>query len=888
MLPKDIRLFTWVDVEEVLLRAAEQDGGWLPQVIRADAYWDTLSLHIQRDTESEVIEWLKELFSPRFDEENGIILESVDECPRHCQVSIEVEESQMIGRHFLPTFSRPKVICEPGQKKADPLPFNDNEPPLVACHSFKGGVGRTLHALALARAIERDGGSVLLVDGDLEAPGISWLLERRLPDPPVSYSDFLALAQSSVDPQYSDAVELVARRLQNSQIGNIYVLPSFRNKNRWNTLEIRPEHLLNREHPFIIANLMVRLGQKLGVDAVIVDLRAGLTELSSGLILDPRAHRVFVTSASGQSIMGACEVFRLVSQYAPSYKDYHPEPSAIISLLPKELEDIPEVSGELKLRDAAEQLIIKDGEDDVEMNISFSPYQQNLLVMDPDWEKAFAQIDQSNLRDSVRSILDSLNIEKKKKVAASPGVNDLSTRREKLKILTDGLEYAESGEGEIFLKTAPLRHLAENHLADLPHAILIGAKGAGKTYTFLQLAKVKSWNTFVDDFSSKPYIGLPEVVFFPFLQPKNLQKKAKEILKEAEDQVSGERMNLSLLRDEINNNLYAEKPLTESEWRNLWLDLIAWRLGAPKEKGVGADFPKKLAQTKKSVVLLVDGLEDLFQNINTNQQQQTALRVLLQDVPEWLSQFPVKSLGILVFVRQDLVSYAIKQNLGQLLDLHKPYVLEWHETEALKLAASIAIQAESLDAPSEDLHAWDFDQLNRFLAGLWGLKLGTAKSREARSSRWILDVLSDLRQQLQARDLVRLLKESAARSLKDKSDAYNDRLLTPASIRGSIDECSKKKIAEVRDENPQLNGVFGKILGIPVDKKVLPFRPDDLGLEPEDVGILEKNGVVLLDGSGLLMPEIFRRGLGFSYSAPGRVKVRSLKRSAQRNARNSS
>jgi len=46
--------------------------------------------------------------------------------------------------------------------------------------------------------------------------------------------------------------------------------------------------------------------------------------------------------------------------------------------------------------------------------------------------------------------------------------------------------------------------------------------------------------------------------------------------------------------------------------------------------------------------------------------------------------------------------------------------------------------------------------------------------------------------------------------------------------------------------------------------------------------ILEDNGVVILEKDEYYMPEIFRLGLGFSLTAPGRAKVITLARRAER------
>src|SRR5690606_5764449 len=103
--------------------------------------------------------------------------------------------------------------------------------PIYAFHSFKGGVGRTTTALALAIEIARDSAdrpSVLLIDADMEAPGISYLLETRVPDYPISFADFLALANEGLADPGLDSVGIVADALSGLDFDGVTVLPAFR------------------------------------------------------------------------------------------------------------------------------------------------------------------------------------------------------------------------------------------------------------------------------------------------------------------------------------------------------------------------------------------------------------------------------------------------------------------------------------------------------------------------------------------------------------------------------------------------------------------------------------------------------------------------------------
>lgn len=62
-----------------------------------------------------------------------------------------------------------------GSPFSPPWPLNDNTPPIISFFSFKGGVGRTTALAAFATNLARARKRVLVVDFDLEAPGVGTL-----------------------------------------------------------------------------------------------------------------------------------------------------------------------------------------------------------------------------------------------------------------------------------------------------------------------------------------------------------------------------------------------------------------------------------------------------------------------------------------------------------------------------------------------------------------------------------------------------------------------------------------------------------------------------------------------------------------------------------------
>jgi hypothetical protein len=162
------------------------------------------------------------------------------------------------------------------------------------------------------------------------------------------------------------------------------------------------------------------------------------------------------------------------------------------------------------------------------------------------------------------------------------------------------------------------------------------------------------------------------------------------------------------------------------------------------------------------------------------------------------------------------------------------------------------------------------------LLPLWGKKLGSDKSRDARTAAWVLDALSDFNGQVQARDLVRFVYFAARDSIADTR--WQDRVLTPAAIRGSLRPCSEAKVKETRDENLVLSEIFSKIEKIPAAERKAPFGTGFGKLTPDDLTTLQLNGIILLDQDLYWVAEIYLHGLGFTSAAPGRRRVMSTRR----------
>lgn len=489
MLSSDIRLFTWIDIEAVI--QAKFENHECPEGIAwVRAYWDGLFIGVQPEKKDWVIDWLSDIFEPRFDKElPAIILESVPEKKRFLNVIFEETNEKPPLPKFKPTFQRPSLLCG-STAAASPLPMAPGLPPVVAFHSFKGGVGRTVSALSMAKAIagQRDSARVLFIDADLEAPGVTWLVQKRFPTPTVSFADFLALVHGDPSSDGNDSIDIVAERIKEMMIDQIYILPAFRTPAQFATLEIRPENLIQgAQNPFILTEAVATLGSRLGVDVVIADLRAGFSELSAGFLLDPRVFRVAVTTLSSQSIEGTCREMALIGKLAPSSNETEPVPALIFSQVPEDyLKNGLVAKHEERVLEAAKPFLeAGNGDEDLEMPRIVTPFSNTLQVLPNDWAEVMRRISQAGLVEEFKPLIEWLPLSPIAQEKSALEMGDVTKRRRLLEDFSNKLIFAETSSLKEFLSIPPLRNLASDFSTKIPVSVVVGAKGSGKTYTFL-------------------------------------------------------------------------------------------------------------------------------------------------------------------------------------------------------------------------------------------------------------------------------------------------------------------------------------------------------------------------------------------------------------------
>ena len=890
-------LYTWRDVEQVL-RAQRQ-----PPWIDASADLEVLMVTCAPGRRPEVMDRLVEIFDNKLSlSANGaaLELESTQQQPRQLQLLIEesADDESRRPRVIRPLWS--DAMLSPGP--LPPLP--PGSPAMAAFYSYKGGVGRTTTLLATLGALleHKPPQPVLVVDADLEAPGLTFDIPGSLER--FCLLDFFALVHDADD--WQAAIPLAAERLMRNREGlelpsgraSFYFLPSHRNDEQLFSHPLVFEQLVRaRGRAHVIVEAVAALGRAVGASIVLVDLRAGVTETSSPLLLDPRVRSILVTSCSAQAQEGTLRVLGRMQERAR----VETSPEVVLSMIPTTLPEVElaDLAGQLKaaIPPAADDLATAAALPNVH-EVRFA----EALLRYPSLNELLAElIPGTDLGQKAGPALAQLLTPR---VAAGEPVS-MEGLLDRVAREASKLEYAEANAELGLLATPALAALFHELPGRLPAAVVLGAKGAGKTFAWGQMVIARGWRSFFALVSSTtdgdagsrtggafgaagfgldglPVPPPPAALVFPLLGSRNMRPELKAKVQEAEQAVwDALDTTADAMSPTSDDELHAAlgRALQGNDALQFWTKHIAARLGLPAAAGASvAAIAAALAERNVAVCLAIDGLEDAFQpspHAPLSPEQGLLLRGLLQRFTMAVRELRAHHLGVVTFVRRDLAQSAIPQNFPQFEALHGKLALRWTPTEALRLVAWLLVRAGAnfLDAPR--IPAASYQELRQWLAVFWGEKMGPTHSKEALTDRWVIAALSDFQGRLQPRDVVRLVR-FAAEALPGRSQ------LTPGALRSALVRCSGEKIGELQRETPGLLPIFERFRQAPTDRRKVPFQASEFALDSEAISFLELHGVLIRANDGALyLPEIVRLGLDFTTEGRGRAKVLALYRAAQ-------
>jgi MinD-like ATPase involved in chromosome partitioning or flagellar assembly len=870
-----------------------------------DVYPDELIIYHNETADSEnsiqeSLNFLSVIFDDSFDSSN-----------KNINLQLNGNQLKVVFKKIIEPLAAPKplplfknsVYQEPGvvDKTLSLLKV-----PVIAFHSYKGGVGRTLSLIALLQQLSRNNDfKALVVDADIEAPGLT-LMAGNYGFPSgkrISYADVLSIIHDSErDALFDATLRNIAKLMINSTItipGNDvntdhFFFPAYRFEYQLLDNFIHPETIVSMsDRTFIIQEFLSKLGEVLNVNAIIIDLRAGLSELSAPFLFDPRVKRVFVTTTSRQSVEGTKFILENVStsSFSRNYQTGSVNEAAnmtvLLTMIPKDFDEGKKEKITIDLLEtiskgtAQNETDKKDEEEDKTLSdiVIDSGFSDNLIHLD-DLEQITRSLKGSSAAEAAgilsKRLIGVENSRKKKTWM----FKDLYRNQiiEKIHDLVSKEVTAEGTSGVQLMATGALDKLAKAYQDTIPQLVISGAKGSGKTYIYKQLLENKYWENFTAKILSKKESCNPIRIIFPVLATAN-RTAWPSLLKECVGNINS-KMNLKLDPSLLNENerllikINSGKELNPSEWFDTWNKIFLNSLSNNYSSLFELD--SSLASIGKQLVFILDGLEDIFNLSISSKNNQEAIKSLCQSFVKKVSE--CKNIGIIIFIRSDIVKNSIQTNYEQFASQYADYALRWSQDEALRLVVWILAQIEFNDyqKDKEKIPKLTYDALIERLYPFWGRKLGKDNSNEAFSSRWILAALSDLNLQIQARDIIRFLNEVTT-DHNTNDTVYHDRILLPPDIKKAIVPCSQKKLEEITMEMQDLKPIFEKLEHPGSGRqKELPIKVDEMTLEPAERQRLENQGYLQLVDKVYYIPEIIRHALGYKYASGSRPRVLSL------------
>lgn len=315
-------LYTWKDVERKLL--LERDK-WLDVIVDVEIYTDEAVIHLkQKEMEETASKILKDMLGKTYDSGRQRILLDLE--GESLSVVFMIDEGVERESVTIPLFRN--VLYQNTAYYSELIEKDLPGVPVIAFHSYKGGVGRTLSLLAFVKAWSelkdlKNPQKLLIVDADIEAPGITWLTMGQ-EEAAFSFLDLLEVTQ--VKDNVDEILELVSRRVSELTIkietekGIVehIALPTYRYVEQLLDMYSSPESLaLSYNKKYILAEVLSKLGEKVDAELVLIDLRAGLSEFSAPVLFDPRVKKYLVTSTSYQSIKGTEILLQQLSKGLP-------------------------------------------------------------------------------------------------------------------------------------------------------------------------------------------------------------------------------------------------------------------------------------------------------------------------------------------------------------------------------------------------------------------------------------------------------------------------------------------------------------------------------------------------------------------------------------------
>jgi MinD-like ATPase involved in chromosome partitioning or flagellar assembly len=688
----------------------------------------------------------------------------------------------------------------------------------VVFYSYKGGVGRTTALIQTAFQLARQGKRVVLVDMDVEAPGLQALLPPT--DKPVNEGliDYLWERQTCFfDEHHQPQIELtnIIYSVKDSQSRrDLFIVPAGKIGQRY----IQRLSILSTTHLFSASTdpwhqFEEELWKQYEPDIMLIDARTGLNEWG-GLSLLQLADEAFVVLyPSQQNAEGICFVRNLLKELTGVQAKLvlSPIPEGIIgeALVKSIKPSLHLIEDEEPILISYNQNIAGSHQFPVETALPYYAPLANQLLEISGIEETAAILAESNRLELIKSL-------------KFPEQNAES-------ILDTEVDF-----NTIFQKTADFGRFLEDSVW-----IIRGRKGTGKSALYklftkyTEIAKKRSGGILnnIHIFSGHGISNTfkPNVDVFSDIQKQLIIDdsdwlsiwRAYAIIRlyqsypEFTDIIKSAKLTGLHSRLQYNFNT-TEHTVWESKHTSKLLEFAT----DTKLNGLCRDaithFNNYLKSKNQKIWLLYDDLDqDIRENTTWQKEALGGLMRLIYDT----NNNNLYQIRFKVFLREDIWSNLVFTNKSHFSDA-RTLLLKWDKEDFFRLAYRLAVGGSEkfknvshrvLPLADNQLDESNEETLRQALSPLWGLR--RQKTQNAYVSTWVYSRLTDSSGNTYPRSLIVLLNKAKETELKQKQDknAPIDHLLRWNSLTKGLEAASIERCDAIKNEYPELSEFFNNI-----------------------------------------------------------------------------
>lgn len=194
--------------------------------------------------------------------------------------------------------------------------MQENGTKIITFYSFKGGMGRTTALAGSALILAEQRKNVMMIDMDVEAPGLSTLFfdEDAVKTGVLDYLLEKPLDESRSVKDY--VLNVSDPALMNENDGNLYLMPAGKVDANYLQKLARIDYQDNRENylKMTIQKMLTELRQQYQIDYILIDARAGFHDMGGIAVAQIPHGAVLIGNASKQSWDGLAQVICTIAQ----------------------------------------------------------------------------------------------------------------------------------------------------------------------------------------------------------------------------------------------------------------------------------------------------------------------------------------------------------------------------------------------------------------------------------------------------------------------------------------------------------------------------------------------------------------------------------------------